>query len=801
MKTWAYDFSAKTGGQFPIDLYYTINADQKSVTVTQGPDIYSGSTVEIPSVVTYQGKEYAVTTIGYQAFQQSKISEVIMPNTITEIESYAFNSSDVGNITFSKGLKKIGNSAFNDTQLTSVKLFEGLESIGEQAFQHGAYRKGINTLELPSSLSEIGAYAFASNPIKFLQIPDKIETIKAHTFEKCNLDSVILPKNLRTIENKAFSGCSFQYITFPNTLIEIGASAFSSCDLRSVILPDNVQLVGANAFQSCDQLIDFTFSAGMKEIPNACLSYTSQLVKVTIPEGIEKIGSSVFDHCTHLSRVTFPESVTELGELLFINSGITSITFPKNLKYIPGLIFAECFNLQEITIPEYIDSIGEQAFRSCTNLKKIQLPSNLKNISYYLFANCSSLEELSLPNHIQSIGANAFYGCSGIKTLIIPESVQEIGQYVFEDMSSLQSIEFPKNLKQISQGACMGCTSLKEIKIPESVEQINTSAFNGTALEEVTIPHSVSICSRDIFGNCQYLKALHFQRSTPPAINGMGMNPSIVDEDTECILYVPTGSKATWEAADSEVWGRFKDIVEEEVPDVLYAVQIQYQGPGTVTVNSEKVYSYNQIEIKKGTDAIINFEPIENYVLKSVYCNGKDVTNEVQNKTYTINDIQQNMALYIVFAEKPLTLEIQSAEGGTICIPIEKNNTFTCQITPKNNWIINSVYYNGIDITNELDENGWYTTPSLTYDSYLNISFELQTSITQTKANSIKAHVDVNGNVIIDGIDKGTLLNLINTEGQNIATQYANQSHEIMKLPKKGIYLLKVNNKTIKLCY
>lgn len=798
---WAYDFSAKTGGQFPIELYYTINADQKSVTVTQGPEIYSGSTVEIPSVVTYQDKEYTVTIIGYHAFQHSNISAVIMPNTITEIESYAFNSSDVGNITFSKGLKKIGTGAFNDTQLTSVELFEGLESIGERAFNRGSYRKGINTLKLPSSLSEIGAYAFAYNPINFLQIPDKIEEIKNNTFEHCSLDSVILPKNLRIIGDKAFDGCSFQYITFPNTLIEIGQTAFCDCALRSVVLPNNVQYVGKNAFDGCNQLIDFTFSAGMKEIPDHCLSYASQLVKVTIPEGIEKIGTGAFSYCTHLSRVTFPESVTQLEQQIFINSGITSVTFSKNLRYLPSYIFSVCSNLQEITIPEGIDSIASGAFNNCINLKKVQLPSNLKAISDNLFSDCTSLEELSLPNHIQSIGQSAFNGCSSIKELIIPESVEEIGLYAFGNMTSLESIEFPKNLKTISQGICMGCTSLKEIHIPESVEQIQGSAFNGTALEEVTIPHSVRICEKDIFGSCQYLKALHFQRSTPPSINGMGMNPSIVDEDTECILYVPTGSKATWEAADSEVWGRFKDIVEEEVPDVLYAVQIQYQGTGTVTVNSEKVYSHYQVEIKQGAEALVHFEPTNNYILKSVYCNGEDVTSEVKDNTYTISDIQQNMALDIVFAEKPLTLEIQSADGGTICVPVEKNNTFTCQIAPKNNWIINSVYYNGIDVTNELDEDGWYTTPALTYDSQLNISFELRTNVTQTRINSVKAHVDENGNVIIEGIEKGTLLSLINTEGQSIATRQANQSREIMRLPGRGIYLLKTDNQTIKLCY
>lgn len=804
MQIWGYDFSSNTGGQFPIDLYYTINADQKSVTLTQGPAPYAGNLIEIPSTVTYQEKEYTVTIIGYQAFQQTRITEVIMPNTITEIESYAFNGSEVGNVTFSKNLKKIGAYAFNNTNLQQVELFEGLESIGEWAFKCGDYRKGINNLTLPNSVSSIGSHAFAYNSFTFLKIPESIEEIATHAFEYCNkMDSVVLPSKLRIIGESAFANCSsIRYIKFPNTLIEIGLSAFGGCSgLLSVTLPDNVQFVGDRAFSGCSQLVDFTFSAGMKEIPKYCLSNASKLTNVTIPEGIEKIGTGTFSNCTLLSRVKFPESVTQMGDLIFIHSGITSVTFPKKLTYLSGNIFAECANLQEMIIPEQIDSLGNSAFRDCPNLKSIQLSENLKAIPYGLFSNCPNLEKIILPDQIQSIGASAFLGCSKIQALVIPQTVLEIGQGAFSNMTSLKSMELPPHLKTITQGMLSGCTSLNDIYIPASVEAIQGGAFTYTALEEVTIPYSTRIFEKDLFGHCKYLKALHIQQSTPPTVTGMGSNPSIIDEDSQCILYIPKGSKATWEAADSKVWGRFKEIIEEDVPDILYAIQIKYQGGGTVKVNSEKVSSSQQVEIAQGTEATISFEPSAGYILKSVSCNGKDVTDQVSNLTYTISDIQENMSLEIIFAEAPLLLKIQSSQGGVICIPVEKNHTFTCQIIPEEGWNMHTAYYNGQDVTDQIDGEGRYTTPAITYDSHLNVTFELSTDIQSKTTSFIKVHVDNQGNAIIEGLENGMNISLFNTNGHTIETCRANQSYKSIKLPQKGVYLLKVDARTFKLSY
>lgn len=89
-----YDFAAKNA--HGVTIYYNINADGKSVTVTykeEGGVSYVGA-VDIPRKVTYEDVTYAVTAIGESAFEcpagAASISAVFIPSTVTFIGNHAF---------------------------------------------------------------------------------------------------------------------------------------------------------------------------------------------------------------------------------------------------------------------------------------------------------------------------------------------------------------------------------------------------------------------------------------------------------------------------------------------------------------------------------------------------------------------------------------------------------------------------------------------------------------------------------------------------------------------------------------
>lgn len=78
--------------QVEVDgLWYSLDADNKTASVTKSQgSVYSGDIV-IPSSFTYENTEYKVTAIGDESFYDcSSLISIEIPNTVTRIGEYAF---------------------------------------------------------------------------------------------------------------------------------------------------------------------------------------------------------------------------------------------------------------------------------------------------------------------------------------------------------------------------------------------------------------------------------------------------------------------------------------------------------------------------------------------------------------------------------------------------------------------------------------------------------------------------------------------------------------------------------------
>ena len=98
-------------------IYYNFNGAKAEVTylerLTDNKTAYQGPVV-IPSTLTYNGKNYKVTSIGYRAFFAcSDLTSINIPESVTSIGSQAF---------------------FGCSGLTSINIPESVTSIGEDAF-------------------------------------------------------------------------------------------------------------------------------------------------------------------------------------------------------------------------------------------------------------------------------------------------------------------------------------------------------------------------------------------------------------------------------------------------------------------------------------------------------------------------------------------------------------------------------------------------------------------------------------------------------------------------------------------
>ena len=227
------------------------------------------------------------------------VTELVIPNTVTEIKAYAFyNCDSLTSVVIPDSVTSIGDDAFNGcSSLTSVTIGNSVTSIGPAAFNSC------------SSLTEI-------------VIPDSVVSIKYRTFQGCSsLTSLTIGNGVTSIGQGTFGGCdnltgvyitdieawcniSYAYLNgvndrtnplhyaknlylngelvtrleIPNTITEIKAYAFAGCSsLTSVIIPDSVTSIGKDAFYNCSSLTSAVISDSVTSIGKDAFYYCNSL--------------------------------------------------------------------------------------------------------------------------------------------------------------------------------------------------------------------------------------------------------------------------------------------------------------------------------------------------------------------------------------------------------------------------------------------------------------------------------------------------------------------------------------------
>ena len=338
---------------FAVDgIYYNITATNKKVEVTYRGDSYddysneyAGSEV-IPESVTYNGKTYSVTSIGFYAFRDcTGLTGVVIPNSVTSIGYDAFEGC---------------------SGLTSVEIGNSVTTIGVYAF-YGC--SGLTSIEIPNSVRSIGSSAFSS----------------------CSgLTSVEIPNSVTSIGNYAFSGCTgLTSIEIPNSVTSIGNYAFSGCSgLTAVHIRD---------FSAwCN--IDFGNSAAnpLSLAKNLYLN-GELLTELVIPDGVEELKFGAFYGCTSLKNVTIPNSVTSIGSSAFSScSGLTSVEIGNSVTSIGYSAFYGCSGLEYVTIPDGVKTIGQSAFNGCSSVEELYISSTIESIGDYAFAECNNILDIKI---------------------------------------------------------------------------------------------------------------------------------------------------------------------------------------------------------------------------------------------------------------------------------------------------------------------------------------------------------------------------------------------------------------------
>lgn len=356
----AYDFNVD-------GIYYTITSTtDHTVQVASGESFYSGDIV-IPDHVTYKGVEFLVNGIqkgkcvgsygGYTelefeggAFTSSAILSIVIPSTITEIGDATFaHCTRLKSISFPNTLKKItGRGAFYGTiSLSEIILPESLTEVGMEAF----WGSGITSLTIGRNIEAFGSCAFRyCSKLTTINIPsiaawcqirngddmtNPLAYAKALTLNGEKVTDIVIDSSIKKISNYSFYGYEgLKSITFEKGIEYIGNFSFYGCTgLEELVFPEGLTTIGNNCFDGCTSIKKIKFSGTINSIAYSAFHDCNniEIIESSIMKPTE---TSAFTNSTYMFTPLYvPTGTSNLYKNTTGWSNFSSITEKDELGY------------------------------------------------------------------------------------------------------------------------------------------------------------------------------------------------------------------------------------------------------------------------------------------------------------------------------------------------------------------------------------------------------------------------------------------------------------------------------------
>ena len=458
-------------------LWYTRSDDNKSPLA-----FYDGKTNPFNATIKANGHYYdekagkfvieftsPLTTIQTEAFRDTEIATINMPEGVTTIEEGAFENSHLREITIPGSMNNIGINVFYncdalesvtflpsptktplnigcmdwtsewgpfyDSPLTSIDLNRELICVWEDGstFTPGSWDEGMFANEDYESVSSVS-----------VTLGPQVETLSKYMFAKLPIQTLTIPGSVTTIQNDVFYNCkALTSLTFEpspsGTALTMGYDTDGeaenlfqdSCPLATLNLNReiNYTLTGVDTaseglFGGMPTLTNVTLGDQVKTLHKYVFA-GSGIQSIAIPAGITSIGEYAFDACSSLTDLTFETSETALeikgqgnSDGPFYDSPLTTINYNRNFHY--KKVNGEDFIPSDDS--DGIFAISEDARNKVTTTPStVNIGGLIETIQDRSFCNLP-ITELTIPGTVTSIGNNVFNGCNRLATLTFKPS-------------------------------------------------------------------------------------------------------------------------------------------------------------------------------------------------------------------------------------------------------------------------------------------------------------------------------------------------------------------------------------------
>lgn len=281
------------------------------------------------------------------------IEEVTIPDTITSIRDSAFkNASTIKTLVISDSVASIGKEAFYEcTNMENVYFGNNVTSVSDYAF---GVCNSIKKLYIPN-LTDWCSIAFtsvSSNPMYFgpsIYVDGEI------------VESIEIPSSVTEINGYAFNGAKLKTVLIHDDVTTIGKYAFYMSTFDSLKIPSSVTTIGSNAFQGCrgEALIECSIQDASSS--SYAPFYYSNFSKVVVGGSSTRIGNYSFYYSQSLEELEVGDSVTYIGTRAFYNNyRLHTVTLGKSVALISGKAFAKTavktVYCKATTPPEVLDA-------------------------------------------------------------------------------------------------------------------------------------------------------------------------------------------------------------------------------------------------------------------------------------------------------------------------------------------------------------------------------------------------------------------------------------------------------------
>ena len=349
----------------------------------------------------------------------------------TEINTYYFeNCTALAEVTLGESVTAIGGNAFANTAIAEIAIPQGVTAVSTSAFQGCA---NLTKVSLGNAVTSIGEMAFYNSPVASINLPATLTTVGAYAFSGSNLSGdLALPAAVTYVGTDAFRGNKgLTSVSFGASVATIAEAAFRGCTGLKTITVDaanEAYVVKDNALLTKNGATILLYPAS-----NAATSFANTTAV--------RAGNYAFQGAKNLTDIKLP-AVNSWGDYALSNTGLKSFEIGGTVgRY----VLEGCQNLESVKLLDGAE-IPFGIVKNCEKLSKfetVQAPTILKQEA---FAGTKALKEVNLGSILSIIEADAFADC-GVENIIVASThPAALAEGVFTPAMSAMKVTVPVSL-------------------------------------------------------------------------------------------------------------------------------------------------------------------------------------------------------------------------------------------------------------------------------------------------------------------------------------------------------------------